>query len=171
MKTILTIPFLLLVMIAGAQTDQGDKLIGGTAGFQTGKNTNQVTIAPTFGIFAADNLAIGGALNFNSSKFGDVRSTTFGLGPFVRYYIGKADTKPFLVSEFDILSTSSKTGSTKISSNGFGFLLGLGFAAFINESVAVEGISGYNYSKFKDVDGSSGFALRFGFQVYLNRHS
>jgi hypothetical protein len=47
----------------------------------------------------------------------------------------------------------------------------MGFAAFINETVAVEGISGYRYSKFSDVDGVSGFALRFGFQIYLNNNS
>lgn len=154
-----------------AQTEKGDVLVGGNLGFQTGENSNQFNLSPNIGFFVAKNFALGAALNFNSSKQGNISSSTFGLGPFARYYFGQTMTKPFLVTEVDFLSTTIKTGESKLSNNGFGWLLGLGFAAFINESVAVEAVSGYNYNKFKNVDGSGGFALRLGFQVYLGKGS
>lgn len=155
-----------------AQTEKGDVLVGGNLGFQTGENASQFNLSPNVGVFVANNFAVGAALNINSSKQGILRTSTFGLGPFARYYFGQTMTKPFLVTEFNFLSSSIKTGeNARISNNGFGWLLGLGFAAFVNESVAVEAVSGYNFNKFKDVEGSGGFALRLGFQVYLGRGS
>jgi hypothetical protein len=162
---------MLLSLKSIAQTDKGDLLIGGSLGFQTGEGSNSFNLDPNVGFFIGDNFAVGGKLTFQSSKLGSLNTSTFGLGPFARYYFGSASTKPFAVSELDFLSTSFKSDGRKTNSNGIGWLIGLGFATFINESVAVEGVSGYNYSKFKNTKGSGGFALRFGFQVYLNRKS
>jgi hypothetical protein len=171
MKQLLYSFCLLLSLNVLAQTDKGDLLLGGSLGFQTGEGSNSFNFDPNVGFFVGDNFAIGGKLSFQSSKLGALNTSTFGLGPFARYYFGSTSTKPFAVTEFDFLSTSFKTNGQKTTSSGFGWLIGLGFAAFINESIAVEGVSGYNYAKFKDADGSGGFALRFGFQVYLNRKS
>ena len=162
---------MLLSLQSLAQTDKGDVLIGGSLGFQTGEGSNSFNFDPNVGFFVGDNFALGGALGFSSSKLGELNTTTFGIGPFARYYFGSTSTKPFVVTEVDFLSTSFKVDGQKTNSSGFGWLLGLGFAAFINESIAVEGVSGYNYSKFKNTDGSGGFALRLGFQVYLNKKS
>ncbi len=161
---------LLVTSVVFGQTDQGDVLIGGSLGFATGEGSSQFNLSPNIGFFVANNFAIGGKANFNSAKQGNIQTSTFGIGPFLRYYLGQAETKPFLVTEFDYLNTKIKPDSqTEIKNNGIGWLLGLGFAAFINESVAVEAVSGYNYSKFKDADGSGGFALRIGFQLYLTK--
>jgi hypothetical protein len=35
--------------------------------------------------------------------------------------------------------------------------------------VAIEGLTGYNYSDFSDASSASGFTMRFGFQLYFNR--
>jgi hypothetical protein len=170
MKIQVTIIFLFVSLFTFSQTEKGNWLVGGNVGFQTGENTNQFIFNPNVGAFVSNNLAFGGNLNFNSSKFGDVKSTAFGIGPFIRYYIGKAKTKPFLVSELNFLTNSVEDDNFKVNNSGVGWLLGLGFAAFINDNVAIEGVSGYNYAKYKDADGSGGFALRFGFQVYLNKN-
>jgi len=171
MKKLFYSIFMLLSLQSMAQTDKGDVLIGGSLGFQTGEGSNSFNFDPNVGFFVGDNFALGGALGFSSSKLGELNTTTFGIGPFARYYFGTTSTKPFVVTEVDFLSTSFKTNGIKTNSSGFGWLLGLGFAAFINETIAVEGVSGYNYSKFKNTDGSGGFALRLGFQVYLNKKS
>lgn len=162
---------LLLALASHAQTEKGSFLVGGGLGLQTGENSSQFSLNPNFGYFFADNFAAGASLGFDFRKSGNVKQTEVGIGPFARYYFGKTTTKPFVVTELDFLNSTTKTGSVNIKSTGFGFLFGLGFAAFINENIAVEGVSGYNYNKFKDFDGSGGFSLRLGFQLYFNNKS
>jgi hypothetical protein len=154
-----------------AQTEKGSTMVGGSLVLQTGKNASNFTLNPSVGVFAANNFALGADLNLSFSKAGESKVNTVGIGPFARYYFGKTETKPFAVTSFNWVNTKNEAGGVEIKSNGYSFLLGMGFAAFINETVAVEGISGYNYSKFKDVDGSSGFTLRFGFQIYFSKHN
>ncbi|MCU0335840.1 MAG: outer membrane beta-barrel protein [Chitinophagaceae bacterium] len=164
---------MLLALAGSAQTEKKSVLVGGGIALRTGEGSNQFQFNPTVGYFFADNFTLGGTLSFNSQKLGQVRSSEFGIGPFARYYFGNANTKPFVVGEFDFLSskTKSSASSAEIKSNGTRFLIGLGFAAFVNETIAVEGVSGYSYSKFKDADGSGGFNLRLGFGIYFNRQS
>jgi hypothetical protein len=158
--------------MAMAQTEKGSVLAGGSLNLRTGDNTSLFAFTPTVGFFAANNFTIGGAVNLTYSKRGDVSNNSFGIGPFARYYFGKTNTKPFVVSEFNFVTTTSKAPNTAdIKTNGTEFLFGMGFAAFVNETVAIEGISGYSYSKFKDADGSGGFALRFGFGLYFNKRN
>lgn len=164
----------ILSSLAGAsQTQKNSVLVGGGFALRTGKGSNQFQLNPTVGYFLADNFTVGGTLSFNSQKLGQVKSSEFGIGPFARYYFGSTTTKPFLVGEFDFLSskTKSSASSGEIKSNGTRFLIGMGFAAFVNETIAVEGVSGYSYSKFKNADGSGGFNLRLGFGIYFNRQS
>lgn len=171
MKKILVALFSILVVNANAQKiEEGTSLIGGSVSFQTTKGNNSVVINPNYGYFVANNFAVGANLNVSFRKEGDTKTNQFGLGPFARYYIGESTTKPFVVTEFSYQNRSIKLpeiGKTK--TNGFDFLIGMGFAAFINDMVAVEGVTGYNYSKFKNVEGGSGFTMRFGFQIYLGR--
>jgi hypothetical protein len=168
MKKIVSLVAVLISLHAIGQTEKGAFLVGGGLNLKTGKNTSQFALTPNFGYFFADNFVAGANLNTSFAKSGSVKANEFGLGPFARYYFGKTTTKPFAVTEFNFLNSKTTSGNTEFKNNGWGFLFGLGFAAFINQTVAVEGISGYNYSKFKDADGSGGFSLRFGFQIYLN---
>jgi len=173
MRTSLFVLMLLVSSSSFAQTEKGSVLVGGGFAMRTGEGSSQFLFNPTVGYFFGNNFALGATLAFNSEKLGELKSTEFGIGPFARYYFGTANTKPFVVSEFDFVSSNTKQSSTsnEIKSNGTRFLIGLGFAAFVNETVAIEGISGYTYSKFKDVDGSGGFTLRLGFGLYFNRRS
>jgi hypothetical protein len=154
-----------------AQIEKGTVMTGGNFSLQTGEGASEFVLTPNVGFFVGKNFALGGFVNFSDRKIGNTKVTEFGIGPFARYYFGTTNTKPFVVTEFDYLTSTTKNGDLKNTENGFGFLLGMGFAAFINETVAVEGISGYRYSNFQNVDGVSGFALRFGFQIYLNNNS
>ena len=160
-----------------SQTEKGSTLVGGALSLQTTKNNSSFSLTPNIGFFAATNFAIGAGINLNFSKQGDVKNNQVGVGPYLRYYFGKTQTKPFVVTEGSFLSSTYEATDEltntkkKTSSNGVGFLLGLGFAAFVNDVVAVEGLSGYNYSDFKGSSGSGGFTMRLGFQLYFNRKS
>lgn len=175
MKRILFSFLTLLSIQALAQTEKGTTLVGGSLNLQTTSNNSTFSINPNLGFFPANNFAIGANVVLNFSKLDSLKTNTIGLGPYVRYYFGKTQTKPFVTTEVNFLHRSIKNTAvaSKLDekSNGVGFLLGLGFAAFVNDMVAVEGLTGYNYSKFNASPGSSGFAMRFGFQLYFNRQS
>lgn len=171
MKKLLLLSVLFISATVIAQTEKGTLMVGGSLGLKTGKGASEFLFNPNVGFFAANNFALGGFVNFATAKKGEVSTTDFGIGPFARYYIGNTNTKPFIVSEFNYLTSTIKSGDQKINSNGIGFLFGLGFAAFVNQTVAIEGITGYNYNKYDNTDGISGFAMRFGFQLYFNRRS
>lgn len=175
MKSVFLSLLLLAVAPAFCQTEKGATIVGGALSLQTTKNNSNFAVNPNIGFFPANNFAVGGALNLNFSKQGDVKNNQFGIGPYIRYYFGKSQTKPFFNLEGNYLNSKYETtdnGIKKtINTNGFGFLIGLGFAAFVNDVVAVEGLTGYNYSDFKNNSGSGGFTMRLGFQLYFSRKS
>jgi hypothetical protein len=177
MKRIPLFIFLVISTHAISQTEKGATLVGGAISLQTTKNNSNFTVTPNIGFFAANNFAIGGSMNLVFSKLGDVKSNQLGVGPYLRYYIGKTQTKPFIITEGNYLSTKFESVDpvsnlkTETTSTGVGFLFGLGFAAFVNDVVAVEGLTGYNYSDFKGISGSGGFTMRLGFQLYFNKKS
>jgi hypothetical protein len=171
MKKLFTVMLLGSFFVVSAQIEKGTVMVGGNLGLKTGDGTSEILVNPNIGFFVANNFTIGGHVNYSSRELGATKVNEFGIGPFARYYFGVTSTKPFLVTEFDFLSSTTKVGEQKITTSGTGFLFGMGFAAFINETVAIEGITGYNYAKYKETSGSGGFAMRFGFQIYLNNRN
>lgn len=154
-----------------AQIEKGTLLAGGAFSLRTTKNNSQFSLNPNIGFFVANNFAVGAGLSINFSKQGEIKTTELGVGPYARYYVGKGNTKPFIVAEANYLTATNKTGDIKNTSTGVGYLLGAGFAAFVSDMVAVEGLAGYNYSDFNGTSGSGGFAMRLGFQLYFNRET
>ena len=150
MRTFAALILLFVSTHAISQTEKGSTLVGGALSLQTTKNNSNFVVTPNIGFFAANNFAMGGSLNLNFSKLGELKSNQVGVGPYLRYYFGKTQTKPFVVTEGNFLSTKYEAIDpvsnlkTEKSSTGVGFLVGLGFAAFVNDVVAVEGLSGYN---------------------------
>lgn len=167
--------FLLFVLLSfgfvavDAQTEKGDWLVGGRVDLNTGENNTQIGFSPSAGLFLIDKFAVGGDLSINYVKFGDNKVTSFGIGPFARYYFTKADARPLLHGSFKYLSSKTKSPAGSSTNNGINFLIAAGVAVFINENVSIEPLAGYSYAKFKDVDGSGGFNLGVGFQVYLSK--
>ena len=158
---------------ANAQTEQGNFLVGGNLQLITAKTNTDITVNPMVGYFFTDNFAAGANLNVSHSKTGETptsKNTTFGIGPFVRYYAGSSTVRPFLHGDFDFRSIKTKVGAqTPTTSTGVGYFIAPGAAIFLNQNVALEGLAGYNHFAYKNQDGSGGFAFKLGFQVYLNR--
>lgn len=169
MKNILIAALLVSGTQCFAQIEKGTMLAGGAFSLQTTKNNSRFSLNPNVGFFVIDNLAVGAGLSVNFSKQGEIKSTEFGVGPYVRYYFGKGNTKPFIVTEANYLTVNNKADGIKNTTTGVGYLLGAGFAAFVSDMVAIEGLAGYNYSDFNGTAGSGGFAMRLGFQLYFNR--
>ncbi len=138
---------------AKAQTDRGTLLLGGNVSFQTSDAQNVFMFNPQLGTFILRNIALGAAFSYRSATG---TSSTWAVGPFVRPYFGAGDGKFFLQGQ--MLIGGGDGLDTK-----FGWGGGLGYAHFLNSSVALEVTS--MYSKIGDMKGV--FALGAGFQIHL----
>lgn len=168
MKKIITgaLLFIFFTRLNG-QTEKGDWMVGGGLRLNTSSNNTEIAIEPNAGIFVINNLAVGGSISLDYTKSGDTKVTSFGLGPFLRYYFTNAKARPLLQGNTNYLSRKVKTPSTTSTNNGLNFFLGGGAAIFVSDQVSLDILLGYDHTKYKDFDGSGGFAFTVGFQVYL----
>ena len=169
-KFILCVVLSTTIFIAQAQTEQGDWMVGGGFRLNTSDNNTLISLNPDAGAFVIRRLAIGGNVDLTYSKVGDIRDTYFGIGPFVRYYFSKANVKPIVHGKFNFVTEKTKIPSGSNSNTGINYFLGAGAAIFISEQVSIDALMGYDHTKIKDFDGSGGFAMTIGFQVYLLKH-
>jgi len=138
---------------------------------QTDKHTlNSINFNPAIGFFASHGFALGLSLDLVSEK--EKYSGTYNLegkrteylaGPFVRvytksgvffsanYFLGKS------ISEYEYSGNSNKETSKNSK-----WKLGIGYAAFINEHVALEPSLSYQAYASKEDDGDSDFTYRTG---------
>ncbi len=151
-----------------AQTAKGDWMVGGYFRINTTDNNTQVGFTPMAGAFVIDNLAVGGNLLFEYQKTDDNKLTTFGIGPFVRYYFTEANVKPMFHGSLSFLSQKFKVPGFSTTASGLNYFLGGGAAIFISEHVSIDLLMGYDHTRFEG-DGQGGFALNVGFQVYLHK--
>jgi hypothetical protein len=139
---------------------------------------------PKFGYLIVNNLAIGlnACISTASQKLTPndrYRMTSFGLGPFVRYYIPCNKVLPFLEinSEFGSVIVknvnSSYTSTSHTSMSSFG--AGAGMAARLGEKVTFDIMAGYNsmiekakeYNPNNDKTVQGTFGVKFGFVILL----
>ena len=164
---------LIFILLSGgsfAQTQKGDWLVGGLLQLNTAKNSTSFEFSPNAGYFVLDNFAVGARLVTAYEQLGDLNITSFGFGPFARYYFSEKKIKPFFAADFDFQNQKFKTDLGSVTENAFNYFLGGGVAFFINDNVAVEGLLGYRHTKVKEEEGNGGLNFRVGFQVYINRH-
>lgn len=177
-----------------AQFNQGRYIAGGGFNFSTetnksksgstvttdGKST-QFSLSPQVGYFPVDNIAVGLGLVLSSGKYKPdgvgttSTSSSVSVGPFVRYYL------PVPVF-FQAMATF---GSTKAhfdypdpipdADNSYGIFnwsLGVGYAYFLNDYVAIEPMVGFRNDKLSDKDSDyasidSSIYLNAAFTIYL----
>jgi hypothetical protein len=170
-KTLLFVAmFFSLANAALAQTEKGNGLIGGNLELNTSEDNSAIIVTPMAGYFFADNFAAGANLDINYEKTGDNKVTRFGVGPFARYYFpGNATLRPLVHANLNFTSSKIKTPTGSNSFTGTEYFLGAGAAAFLNRNVALEALAGYDHTAFENQDGTGGFKLKIGFQVYLSR--
>jgi hypothetical protein len=181
---------------AYAQFNQGRWLAGGSLGFSattdksksdqatvTNSHSTDFSLTPDVGYFIIDNLAVGGALNLSASstKFeGSSRknsSAIFALAPFARYYL---DPGIFFQAQVGFGSHTDKTTDivnnatvTRTTKGGVGLWgIGVGYAYFLTDNVAIEPLLSYQSVSAKDKDSdtkdiTSGIYFNVGFQIYL----
>lgn len=168
MKNLLVTLLVLSSVAVSAQIEKGTTLITGqsnlnfTSAEGDGDDSEDVfNVELGVGYFVAENFVLGPVLSY--AKQGDASVT--GIGVFGRYYV---NGKVFFGAGY----TSTRI---KFEVDGFGDVkstsnlvpLEIGYAAFLNSSVAIEPSLGYTIIS-GDADGSA-FGLNVGISVYLNR--
>jgi hypothetical protein len=193
-KTTITAIILFMCIAAQAQFEKGTILAGGNFGFDSksykakqdgsssslGKETI-ISFGPQVGFFVADNIAVGAGISIESASFkaegSSGKNSEFSLlfSPMARFYLEQG---VFFQGRFDVGSSKSKEsqGSTSVeTTQGLtGWALSAGYAAFLNDYVALEPQLGYGSLAYsdKDSDGKlieSGIFIRLGIQVYLRK--
>lgn len=149
---------------------KGNWIVGGSLGslgYSFEGESFSLSLNPRAGYFISDGVALGLGLTGSVYTAPDADAVWgYGVAPFVRYYFpqgSSASGRFFAHGDIGIAGSSPGSGAT--------LLLGanVGYAHFITESVALEAMAGYNYSK-ATVSGSekaSGLGVSLGFQIYL----
>lgn len=183
---LLFIAALLFTGVANAQITKGNWMVGGSGSFTSSKNNstygfdgstsayriNAFELTPDIGYFFIDKLAVGTVINFNyfGSPDSDLKGThSYGIGPFVRYYFLKPETRINVFAEASYhYSFTDKSVIGKFETNGYAFKAGP--AIFFNSSVALECTLQYNYTKVNANSSDSGnFVVGLGFQIHLEK--
>lgn len=197
MKKLILFCLLLASFISQAQFEKGRILAGGSGSLSivtdknkvgtttvvTGTNVN-FGLSPRVGYFIMDNLAVGAELQFGVSSFnpkgsGSSNSSSVSalLGPFARYYL---EPGIFFQGGFGLGTQSNHfpSGTTTVETK---FVittinLGVGYALFLNDHVAVEPMITYQSRGSREIDSDpvakdvdNGLYLSVGLQVYLSR--
>ena len=166
---LLVLSSLIVTAASFAQTNKGDWMVGGNLTVNTTEDNTDFTLQPSAGYFFARNFAAGAQVLLSFGKNGDTHTSSIGIGPFARYYfeLKNPQFKPLLHADFNVASNRYKTNGVSTTNTVTSFFLGGGAAYFINSNVALEGVAGYNSSKFEDNDANGGFRFRVGFQIHL----
>ncbi|MVZ64156.1 porin family protein [Sphingobacterium humi] len=149
---------------------QGNWMVGGSVGslgYSFESKSFNINLSPRAGYFVTDGLAIGAQANLGLRTVdeGD-NEWGYGIAPFVRYYFpGGASASGRFFGQGDIGIGGSSAGDNVSLNLG----ANVGYAHFITQTVALEVMAGYNYSK-ANIDAAnkaSGLGVSLGFQVYL----
>lgn len=160
-----------------SQISKGFWMFGGSGEFSSGKVVNNdllyipttLQLRPKAGYFFIDKFAAGLNLNFffqRSSTGGPAsKSSSLGVGPFTRYYFLEKS------KQVNILSELHGTFLTDLNSNSKGVEFGFsaGIAVFLNSSVAIEFLPGYQGLRDK-FSTSNYFTTKIGIQVHLEKN-
>jgi len=174
-KHILLFVLLFTSIFTFGQTDQGDRLVGGTISFGTqfvpnGDNQLFLNFNPNYGKFISDNIAVGAGIGLIFQKQNNnVSSTSISLLPFGRYYVGDSDVLQFygeLKAGFIYERVSNPGGA--LNQNGFQINAGPGVAFFLNENVSLDFLVSYRYVRLDEFFINKNLSFNFGFQVYLS---
>ena len=149
---ILVLALVIATPVVHAQTSSGSMMAGGSITFSSssreGGSANDFSsfsFSPSFGYFISDNFALGTSLTLSTSRTGTGAAKTtgssFGLGPFVRYYKFTSNESLAFFGQAGVSFSSGKTDpafGNVTNSNSISLSIFPGVAYFLNEHWAME---------------------------------
>jgi hypothetical protein len=171
---------LFFTALANAQITKGNWMVGGTGDYSSTKTTytfdgvqkdfNRTifNITPNIGYFIVDKFAVGTYAKFGYDDFGDLDSTSFGFGPFARYYFLEPEKIVNIFAQASVGYNEGKSNNGgEYHINDYGIKAGT--VVFFNSSVALELSLGYNSSSFNSTSIDKGLKIGLGFQIHLKK--
>lgn len=161
-KIVLTVAAVFAFGFANAQEEttegfkKGDAFISGAVGFGSTKTgdfkTSEFEIAPSVGYFVTENIALGVAFGYGSSKIdngtADAKNSTLSVGAFGRYYFTPASKFSIFgqlgvnyMSYDDEFNLEAGTLADS-KGNGFGVAVAPGVSYFLAKNFAIEATFG-----------------------------
>ena len=145
---------------------------------------SSINFQPKIGIFVIDNLALG--LDFSLATFkykeesddDETTISTFGVGPFIRYYLPAEKIAPFFEANAVFGSRKYKWDpSDEDKSSLFAIGGGAGVAVPLGDKVTFDLLIGYNSYEEKDKEDNEDnfrtvtgtFGIKFGFIVFIGK--
>jgi hypothetical protein len=146
------------------------------------KTPSTIYFHPSVGYFFIDGLSVGVLLDFENYTFGDYKTTDFGFGPKVTYYLGannkdivKGAMVPYATGSFTFNSHKTEypgvTETVTTKSSGSNIHLGLGGIYMFANSFGVFGEAYYEMHKSKQkepVEFDSVSGSEFGIMIGVN---
>ena len=166
------------VLALQGQTEKGNVLLGGDTKLDITSQKMDVTdnairrstfieLSPQIGFFVEDGLALGVELpiSYSSNRLGNSKSsyTILAVSPFLRYYFGKSNIKPYLHGGAGIGMLKFKSDLLSLfngSETMFNYDIGGGLGIFLNDKVSLD--IGVETGSFTD-----GLVYGVGFVVLL----
>lgn len=170
-NSILLIVILCVSFASNAQIDKGNWMMGGGAAFSSYKNQSEGTsskatgfqIHPIIGYFVIDNVAVGASAQF--AFINNLNNNSYGIGPFVRYYLLKKEKPINIFSEARYEYSVLKLLNAQTEN----FNVKLGTVYFLNDSVGIEVALNYSTQKSNQNIENQAIYLNVGFQIHLER--
>ncbi|RFS21200.1 hypothetical protein DVR12_16305 [Chitinophaga silvatica] len=175
----LTLSIVLCGMIANAQIQKGNIMVGGDLAnfginFQKHSTQFSMDIDPKAAWFIDDGFALGGYVNFGLSTDNPGTDIHYGVGALARYFVEDKHIRKLEFSKrarFFAEGTVGVAGfnpSNGASTNGLNIGIGPGVAYFITPNVGLEGLLKYDLTVgFGNSTTSNRINLGLGFQIYL----
>lgn len=172
---------------AQAQTTKGTRVLGLSVGQLNYQKTDFIsdfgaTLAPSAGIFVADNFAIGASLPlaYSFTKYKAFTSNEksrllqIGLLPWLRYYV-PSESRHRIFGELSVGGVFSSyrakpIGFAAVSSQDTNFRAsaGIGYTYFLTPAVGLEALAAYSRSSgSEEAFGRGNLGVNLGFRVYL----
>ena len=109
MAALLTVTATTSISAQSYATDKGSIQLSGSASWVSTKEDDEddrgttIVVQPSLRYFITPGLAVGTSVMLGHTSQGDIRSTSYGIGPSVAYYFGGAATKvhPFVSAGLD----------------------------------------------------------------------
>lgn len=146
-KIILTVAAVFALTFANAQDKKngfakGDMYVGGTISYSSedndGDKTTSTTLAPEFGYFISDDLALTAGISMMNQDNGTNKPSSFNMNLGGKYYFLNIGDNFKTYTHFGLTfgSIDLDNGSDKISTMGLG--AGVGFNYFITSNLAID---------------------------------
>jgi outer membrane protein len=179
-KLVLVLITAVLVNYVNAQTSKGNMMVGGALSFYTLSDQSDsdyeykgTSFSPSFGYFLFDNFAVGAELSVgsNTEDTGNTKRVTssFGFGPFARYYKFTSNESFAFFGQARFLYSSGKVDDTPGGENktqAISFSISPGFSYFFTKhwalDLSIAGLTIQSNDPNKDVDDDKVNTIQFG---------